>query len=71
MSSLLVRVDLSRCTAAGDCADICPEVFSLDRYGYPVLSRARLGEAATRARVREAGARCPKGAMRVEEVDAG
>lgn len=67
--ALQVRVDLGRCTGRGDCADIAPTVFVLDRYGYPVVAPFDQDDAEVRIRIREARARCPEGAIHVEEVD--
>ena len=36
MSSHALRVDWPSCKAHGVCAEILPEVLSLDRWGYPV-----------------------------------
>lgn len=67
-AALLVRVNLAACSGLGDCARICPEAFSLDRYGYPLVREFDQGDADIRARVREAGCKCPQAAIFVEEV---
>jgi ferredoxin len=58
-----VKVNLVRCTGAEDCVRICPEVFSMDRYGYPMVRPFDGNDREIRTRLREAIARCPEGAI--------
>jgi ferredoxin len=58
-----VKVNLARCTGAEDCVRICPEVFQMDRYGYPMVRPFDHEDREIRARLREAVARCPEGAI--------
>ena len=66
---LRVRVDPIRCTAFGFCAEFCPELFTLDEWGYAWL-RQRDVDGRNEAIVRETARLCPAGAILVEEVDA-
>ena len=66
---LRLRVDPVRCDAFGYCAELVPELVSLDEWGYPIVSDdpvpARLADFAARA-VRE----CPRRALLLERVEA-
>lgn len=64
MTELNLRVDPIRCTARGLCAELAPELITLDDWGYPVLAgplvpRRLAGEA------RRAVAACPTLALRL------
>lgn len=61
-----VRVDWLRCDAHGVCAEVAPEVFGLDDWGYPVVADGPL-EPAARRLARRAAAACPVAALRVTD----
>ena len=61
-----IVIDGSLCSGFGDCADLAPEVFELDRNGKAGL---RVSSSADPA-VLEAAAACPMGAIRVVEAEA-
>lgn len=63
-----VRVDPIRCTAFGFCAEFCPEMFTLDEWGYAWLHQREAGPEMV-ATIRETARLCPRGAILVEEVD--
>jgi len=65
---LRVRVDPIRCTAFGFCAEFCPELFTLDEWGYAWLKQRDV-DGRAEALVRETARLCPRGAILVEEVD--
>lgn len=65
---LRVRVDPIRCTAFGFCAEFCPELFSLDEWGYAWLKEPSTGPELA-GTIRETARLCPTGAILVEEVD--
>lgn len=65
---LRVRIDPIRCTAYGFCAEYCPEVFTLDDWGYAWVQRADVPPDLT-AVVSEAARRCPTGAIVLEVVN--
>lgn len=66
-SRLRVRVNPIRCTAFGFCAELCPELFELDEWGYAWLKPGDVEGAAGRL-VRETARLCPRGAIAVDEV---
>ena len=59
-----IVIDQSLCSGFGDCADLAPEVFELEREGRAFL---RAGESDDPA-VLDAAAACPMGAISVVEV---
>jgi ferredoxin len=62
-----LRVDPVACDAFGYCAELLPERFTLDEWGYPMVDDTPVhGELAALAR--RAAAACPRRAVRVEEV---
>jgi ferredoxin len=61
-----IVIDQSLCSGFGDCADLAPEVFELEREGRAFL---RVGESDDPA-VLDAAAACPMGAISVVEVQA-
>ena len=61
-----IVIDQSLCSGFGDCADLAPEVFELEREGRAFL---RAGESDDPA-VLDAAAACPMGAISVVEVQA-
>jgi ferredoxin len=61
-----IVIDGSLCSGFGDCADLAPDVFELDRNGKASL---RVGSTADPA-VLEAAATCPMGAITVVEAEA-
>lgn len=69
MSEHQLKVDWPNCHARGLCAEMLPEVLSLDEWGYPLVGgpvpQRTLAEA--RATVRA----CPRLALRLVPVDSG
>jgi len=69
-TSFRLRVNPVACDAFGYCAELLPEMISLDEWGFPVVGSApippRLFEMAWRA-VRE----CPRRALFIEELPRG
>ena len=65
---LRVRVDPIRCTAFGFCAEFCPEMFTLDEWGYAWLHENVAGPEMAET-IRETARLCPRGAILVEELD--
>ncbi|MBX5446335.1 ferredoxin [Sphaerobacter sp.] len=62
-----IRVDPTRCTAFGFCAEFLPESFALDDWGYAWL-QARELPLELESLAREAARLCPTGAISVEIV---
>ena len=65
-----LRVDPIACDGRGLCAEVLPELISLDDWGFPVI-RAGGVPLGLRAAAAEAVRICPKLALRLEPRDAG
>ena len=65
MSEYTLRVDWPSCKAHGLCAEILPEVVSLDRWGFPIVHEAVTSEVLEMARV--AVKACPTLALRLTQ----
>jgi ferredoxin len=63
-----LAVDLIACDGRGLCAELLPELITLDDWGYPMLSRGEV-PAALRDAARAAVKMCPKLALRLETRD--
>lgn len=63
-----VRLDPTRCTAFGYCAEFFPEAFALDDWGYAWLHSPDL-PLDLEPLARETARLCPTGAIRVEIVE--
>jgi len=62
-----VRVDPIRCTAFGFCAEFCPEMFTLDEWGYAWLKQSDASPKMVET-IRETARLCPRRAILVDEV---
>ena len=60
-----LAVDPIRCDAYGHCAELVPELVSLDEWGYPMI-RAEDVPAGLRREARRAVAACPRLALRLD-----
>jgi ferredoxin len=60
-----LRVDPLLCDAYGYCAELLPEVITLDEWGYPVIDPGPLPEAML-ADAQRAASACPMLALRLE-----
>jgi len=60
-----LAVDLIACDGRGLCAELLPELITLDDWGYPLLS-GRTVPAALRGEVSAAVQLCPRLALRLE-----
>ena len=63
-----LRVNPITCDAHGICAELLPELISLDPWGYPIVGDAEL-TGALRAHARRAVAACPALALMVARDD--
>jgi ferredoxin len=63
-----ISVDRLRCDGRGVCADLFPEMISLDDWGYPIVAPTDLPEHQLRA-ARLAVSRCPVMALRIARRD--
>ncbi len=64
-----LRVDPLLCDAYGYCAELLPEVITLDEWGYPVIDPGALPDAVL-ADARRAASACPMLALRLEAAAA-
>jgi ferredoxin len=64
-----LRVDPLLCDAYGYCAELLPEVITLDEWGYPVIDPGALPEAVL-VDARRAASACPMLALRLEAAAA-
>lgn len=61
-----LRLDRIRCDGRGYCAELLPELISLDDWGYPILAPGGVPDGLVE-HARRAEAACPLLALRVEE----
>ncbi|GAA4632329.1 hypothetical protein GCM10023196_065340 [Actinoallomurus vinaceus] len=61
-----LRIDRIACDGAGLCAEILPELVTLDEWGYPIIEDARVGPG-RRANARRAVTLCPRLALRLAD----
>ena len=64
-----LRVNPIRCDAYGHCAELIPELISLDEWGYPVITDAAVPRRLERE-VKRAVVLCPRLALVLEQRDA-
>jgi ferredoxin len=62
-----IDVDPAACDGFGYCAEILPDLLSLDEWGFPVVDRADIPEDLVRAATK-AVRLCPRRALRVSSV---
>lgn len=67
--TIRLRVDPIRCDGAGFCAELVPELVSLDDWGFPVIEAPPSG-AAELEHARRAVALCPRQALFLEDARA-
>ena len=65
MSEHHLRVDWPACKAHGVCAELLPEVISLDEWGYPIVHEPVTGDVLALAR--RAVSSCPTLALRLTQ----
>ena len=61
--ALQLALDGTKCDGHGMCTMRCPELISLDDWGYAVISDKVIDERVTIARARRAVRSCPEGAL--------
>lgn len=62
-----VYVDMTKCTGFGTCADVAPDVFEIDEFGYALLLHRSSLPKEFEAQARDASRKCGTCAIRVEE----
>jgi len=58
-------IDAAVCDAHGICALLCPDLISLDEWGYAAVEAQSFSAGATLRHARSAAAACPEGALRL------
>lgn len=61
-----LRVDPIRCDGAAFCAELVPELVSLDDWGFPVVDSRPVADVAELRHARRAVALCPRQALLLE-----
>jgi ferredoxin len=64
----LLQVDRNKCCGYGTCAELCPEVFSLDENGFVVASMTEIPEDLLET-ADEACYCCPEEAIKITKSD--
>jgi ferredoxin len=64
MGSMTLSVDRIRCDGRGMCAELIPEVITLDEWGYPIIRPGPVPASLT-AHARRAVSNCPVLALRL------
>jgi ferredoxin len=64
-----LRVNPILCDAVGFCAEIVPELISVDDWGFPMVDSQPIENAVWLQHARRAVATCPRLALVLEEVD--
>jgi ferredoxin len=65
--TLRLRVDPVACDAFGHCAELAPQLISLDEWGYPVLNDHPL-DRSEQKEVKRAISMCPRKALFLQKV---
>ena len=60
-----IRVDPVACDGYGHCAEVAPEIFSLDEWGYPIIRHAQV-PAALLPVAKLAVKQCPRKALHLD-----
>jgi ferredoxin len=62
-----LRVNPTLCTGYAYCAEIVPELITVDDWGYPIVSKAQIESDNVLKLARRAIATCPRLALLIEE----
>lgn len=60
------RIDSTKCSGYGACADICPSVFVIDEFGFGSLVSDGTVPPGDKAKATEAATTCPENAITVQ-----
>lgn len=63
-----LRVNPTLCDGYGYCAEIVPELISLDDWGFPIVASVPIGDDNVERLARRAVATCPRLALFLEDV---
>ncbi|CAM5275835.1 hypothetical protein AFAE65S_00211 [Alcaligenes phenolicus] len=62
-----VYVDMTKCTGFGTCADLAPDVFEIDEFGYALLLHKDSVPKEFEAQAIDASRKCGAWAIRIED----
>ena len=62
-----IRVDPVACDGYGHCAEVAPELFSLDEWGYPIIRNAQVPSSLVGV-ARMAVKQCPRKALHLAQA---
>ena len=65
-----LRVNSTLCDGVGYCAEIVPELISMDDWGYPIVDTRAVDDDRLMQHARRAVATCPRLALLIEEFKA-
>ena len=68
-STHTLHIDRIACTGHGQCAELLPELITLDEWGYPILHKAAIPPG-LRAHARTTVRACPRLALRIDSTAA-
>lgn len=66
-STRTLRIDRIACTGHGQCAELLPELITLDEWGYPILHHAKIPPD-LRAHARSTVRACPRLALHADRA---
>jgi ferredoxin len=66
-----LRVNPTLCDGYGYCAEIVPELISLDDWGFPIVAPVPIGDENVERLAQKAVATCPRLALLLEDVRSG
>ncbi|NUP45828.1 MAG: ferredoxin [Catenulispora sp.] len=66
-STRTLRIDRIACTGHGQCAELLPELITLDEWGYPILHQATV-QPGLQAHARAAVRACPRLALGIDDA---
>ena len=67
----VMGLDGTRCDGHGICVLHCPDLVTLDEWGFAGVARERIGDRSVLRRARRAAAACPAGALYLRRVGDG
>ena len=66
-----LRVNPILCDGVGYCAEIVPELITLDDWGFPIVQESTIEDSTLLRHAQRAVATCPRLALLLEETDVG
>jgi ferredoxin len=70
--SFVLRVNPILCDGFGHCAELAPELVTMDEWGYPIITKkpVPLSDHAAHESARYAERGCPRQALRIQRLEA-